>query len=382
MTPVPTPTRALPTRVPLSAMVERVRPAVVRLSNPGGVGTGVIFRTDARAYVLTNAHVVEGYDYAIATVGDASVNNFGTVLGVDPLRDLAVVRVILAPDRMPPPLPFGDASALRPGDQVVAIGYALDISGPATVTQGIVSAVRYESAAQRWLIQTDAAINPGNSGGPLLNMAGEVVGINTFGIKDTEGLGFAVSAVTVKEQLPSLMTGSPRPTPTLAAPGYLFGPQSGELRHEPDDDYVEADSSWPAVDVRDIEVEATFFNPYVGTFSSGWSYGFFIRYSSSKHLRIIVDSNRNWEVSQRFDWLGGGKVGESALHLGTGQQNHIRFVAQGNQGILYVNGGRVGNVDLSAAMQSGSVRIATGLYVDHERAGAVTRYEGFKGKRP
>ncbi len=364
-------------------MVERVRPAVVRVETDLGVGTGIVFRSDnLYSYILTNAHVVDGYDYAIVTPRDSADRYWCTVLGVDPVRDLAVVRSF-SPGW--PALPFGDASALRPGDQVVAIGYALGISGPATVTQGIVSAVRYESSNQRWLIQTDAALNPGNSGGPLFNMAGEVVGINTFGIRDTEGLGFAVSAVTVKAQLQSLMTAPPRPTPTPTpptAPGYLFGPLSGELRHNPDDDYVEAESSWPAVDVRDIEVEATFFNPYVGTFSSGWSYGFFIRYSSSKHLRIIVDSNRNWEVSQRFDWLGGGKVGESALHLGTGQQNHIRFVAQGNQGILYVNGGRVGNVDLSAAMQSGSVRIATGLYVDHERAGAVTRYEGFKGKRP
>ena len=113
-------------------------------------------------------------------------------------------------------LAFGDASRLEPGDEVVAIGYALGLLGEATITRGIISAIRYNSRLQSDVIQTDAAINPGNSGGPMLSMSGQIMGINSFVYAGTavQSLGFAVSVKTVQQQIPSLLTGRPAATPT------------------------------------------------------------------------------------------------------------------------------------------------------------------------
>jgi S1-C subfamily serine protease len=174
-----------------------------------GSGSGVIFETnatDGSALVLTNFHVIEGASRVDVVVNDR-ITHVGAIQGTDPARDLAVVRICCGGFQA---APFGDAAGLKVGAEVVAIGYALGIPGSATVTRGIVSAVRFEGDTQRWVIQTDAPMNPGNSGGPLFSTSGQVMGINTFKVAATregrlaEGLGFAVSEVTVREQLPRL----------------------------------------------------------------------------------------------------------------------------------------------------------------------------------
>jgi hypothetical protein len=200
---------------------------VVRISTNLGTGSGVIFEanaSDGSAKALTNYHVIEGASSITVVVND-SVNYGATVLGVDSLRDLAVVRICCSTSFQA--LPFGDVSEVQAGDEVIAIGYALGLEGPATVTRGIVSAIRYMSDADRWVVQTDASINPGNSGGPLLSASGEILGINTYGIRITdarvavEGFGFAVSEVTIKAVLPGLTAGTPivfsTPTPVPSA---------------------------------------------------------------------------------------------------------------------------------------------------------------------
>ena len=219
-TATPRPTRTpIPTKSPtalLSEMVKQARPAVVRIESSTSVGSGAIFETQGQtAYVITNHHVVEGFAEVNVTVNDSATYR-GTVLGTDAVRDLAVVRICCGSFRK---LSFGDASRLEPGAEVVAIGYALGIRGSATITRGIVSAIRYDSDHRSDVIQTDAAINPGNSGGPMLSMTGEILGINTFKIEEsasgrnTEGLGFAVSGTTVRGRISALMAGSPPPTP-------------------------------------------------------------------------------------------------------------------------------------------------------------------------
>ena len=151
-------------------MVKRARPAVVRIETRTSSGSGAIFDTQGQtAYVITNQHVVEGASEVNVTVNDSSTYR-GTVLGTDSVRDLAVVRICCGSFSK---LSFGDASRLEPGDEVVAIGYALGLSGQATITRGIVSAIRYEREYLSDVIQTDAAINPGNSGGPMLSMTGQ-----------------------------------------------------------------------------------------------------------------------------------------------------------------------------------------------------------------
>ena len=125
-------------------MVEEAKLGVVRINTGGGNGSGFIFETrpsDGSALILTNHHVIEGYASVRVTVWDA-MTYAGQVQGVDPRRDLAVVRICCGSFTA---LPFGNARSLGAGSEVVAVGYALGISGSATVTKGIVSANRFDN---------------------------------------------------------------------------------------------------------------------------------------------------------------------------------------------------------------------------------------------
>ncbi|RSK34286.1 S1C family serine protease [Bhargavaea beijingensis] len=169
-------------------------------SIPAGTGSGVVFKKDGEAaYIVTNNHVVEG-----ASKLEVSLENGeraeAELVGADALSDLAVVRVD-AKLVDAEPLAFGDSDALRAGDSVVAIGNPLGLELSRSVTEGIVSAtdrsISVDTSAGEWemsVIQTDAAINQGNSGGALVNMNGEVIGINSLKIggSGVEGLGFAI----------------------------------------------------------------------------------------------------------------------------------------------------------------------------------------------
>ena len=185
-------------------MIADVRPSVVRVSTDYASGSGVIFEVDDNsALVLTNFHVIRGAIEAEVETDDSSEYD-AEILGRDSVRDLAVLRICCGEFRA---LEFGNVSELNAGDEIFALGYALGLEGEATVTRGIVSAIRYDEDQMSFLIQTDAALNPGNSGGPMLSSTGEILGINTFGYRETrsgvnlEGLGFAVAASTIGEQL-------------------------------------------------------------------------------------------------------------------------------------------------------------------------------------
>ena len=220
-TPTPTP---VPKPENLETMIERVKSGVVRVETFSGGGTGVIFETTARqaGLVLTNFHVIEGASRIDVLVND-SRNYRAEVIGYDAVRDLAVLEICCGQFHA---LDFRDSEDIKSGSEVVAIGYALGYAGPATVTRGIISAVRYDPSVKSWVFQTDAPINPGNSGGPLLLTTGEVIGINTFvQTRDrqgtpTEGLGFAISERSIKTALPDLKRGArvagltPTPAPT------------------------------------------------------------------------------------------------------------------------------------------------------------------------
>ena len=370
-------------------MVRRARPAVVRINTTTGSGSGVIFDGQGRTgYVVTNEHVVEGHSRVNVTVNDSTTYN-GTVLGVDATRDLAVVSICCGDFTT---LGFGDAAALEAGDEVVNIGYALGFSGEATVTKGIVSALRYDSRHQAYVIQSDAVINPGNSGGPMLSETGQILGINTFKYEETEsgrpteGLGFAISAVTVQQRIPILRAGTaiptatpvPRPTPTPAPDaGYDFGPINGSIQHDPSHRSIK--TNYAGVSVTDMVVEATFVNPYAAS-TKLWSHGFFIRAGDSS-LHFVVTSNRRWTfksyVDGEYQNLAGGTL--SKFVTGAGERNHLMVVAIGTRGWFFVNGEHVASVDLINVTGAGDVAAIVGAYEDDEVAGAVTRYEGFKG---
>ena len=204
---------------------------MVRINAGSSTGTGVIFETngDGRAFVLTNYHVVED-DYRVEVQVSDGTGYSATLQGYDAYKDLAVLEICCSRFRS---LPFKDATSLRSGSEVVAIGYPLGLFGSATVTSGIVSAVRYDPSHKAWVIQTDAPINPGNSGGPLLSATGEVVGINTYSLdwsssgRPIDGVGFAISEQTIKGVLQDLKQGGrvDLPAPT-AMPTALPGPTS------------------------------------------------------------------------------------------------------------------------------------------------------------
>jgi len=178
-------------------------PAVVQIRTSGsaetdfgvipetGVGSGIIYESDG--WILTNRHVVEGSGSLEVELKDGRIFE-GRVYGIDTLTDLAIVKVD-AEDL--PVASLGDSDALEVGQLVIAIGSPLGTYSN-SVTSGIVSAkgrsITAEGSTQPLnnLIQTDAAINPGNSGGPLLDAAGNVVGINTAIARDSTGIGFAI----------------------------------------------------------------------------------------------------------------------------------------------------------------------------------------------
>jgi serine protease Do len=175
-----------------------------------GLGSGFFF--DEKGYILTNAHVVKGAKTIEVLLKDEKTPIGATLVGLDSQMDVAIIKIDL-PNQKVPVLKMGDSDKTRIGDWVVAIGNPLGLDH--TVTAGIISAKGRPLMAGNGnrsgsyyenMIQTDAAINPGNSGGPLLNLAGEVIGINTAVSATGQGLGFAIPINSVREILSELMT--------------------------------------------------------------------------------------------------------------------------------------------------------------------------------
>jgi len=207
----------------LVSLYERVNPGVVAIeisSEMGGAsGTGFVY--DQQGHIITNLHVVEGAtDLEVDFPSGLKVR--GKVIGTDPDSDIAVVKVDVDPQYLVP-LPLGSGEDLRIGQTVVAIGTPFGLTG--TMPTGIISAKGRTLDSMRStpdggvfsagaVIQTDAAINPGNSGGPLLNLNGEVVGVNraiatesstASGEPANSGVGFAVNVDIVKRVVPELI---------------------------------------------------------------------------------------------------------------------------------------------------------------------------------
>ena len=211
-------------------VVRNVLPAVVNVvadsSEGQGEGTGFVVRSDG--IVVTNFHVVEGASKdTVLSSAEEPVHYDARVIGGDEEADLAVLKVD-ATDL--PTVAMGNSSDLQLGQQVVALGYALGLAGGPSVTTGVVSSLTRRITVQDSrctgctngervytdVIQTDAAINPGNSGGPLLNMAGQVVGINTAGANQAENIGFAIQIDSIK---PTIFQAAENPSQPVAFMG-------------------------------------------------------------------------------------------------------------------------------------------------------------------
>ena len=316
----------------------------------------------------------------------------GSVLGTDSIRDLAVVRICCGSFHE---ASFASSAEIGPGAEVVTMGYPLGLLGEATITRGIISAVRYNSEYRTSVIQTDAAINPGNSGGPMFSLSGKILGINTFKYEETqsgrpvEGLGFAIPASMVEERVAVLRRVvarlTPIPTTTPAPTGNLFGPEDADLEHDPRDEFIKTYCA--DVWVADAEVSATFYNPYAANTHS-WDYGFLLRSTvDGPFLVFVVSSGRNWEVLRgsrdadtTYETIDDGIL--SNLNTSAGEWNHLKVTAIGNNGEFFVNGRRVATLDLSSVTHAGVLAVIIGYYRGGERAGAVTKVKDFTVKQP
>jgi S1-C subfamily serine protease len=204
---------------PVVAAIDEVAPAVVTIrsrsapqQSPFGItssgeatGTGFVVRTDG--VIVTNQHVIEGAQSVTVTLPAPDGRTLdATVVATDQQHDLGVLRVDASGL---PTVTLGDSNDLQLGQQVIALGYALGLKGGPTVTSGIVSSldrtidVQDPNAASGTrtyadVLQTDAAINPGNSGGPLIDLDGNVIGIDSAGSSSAENIGFAIAIDAAK----------------------------------------------------------------------------------------------------------------------------------------------------------------------------------------
>ena len=204
----------------VSEAFDKVAPAVVIVSVSGvidysgiipqeteGIGSGFIINEEG--YILTNYHVIKGAQEVSVTLSDGTEAK-AKVVNYDENQDVAMIKINDENVKVPAVVELGDSDALRPGEEVLAIGTPLSKDFNQTVTSGIISAVsrnvQTSSGVTLNLLQTDAAINPGNSGGPLVNTKGEVIGINTMKIAsdEAEGIGFSIPINDIKDRIEAL----------------------------------------------------------------------------------------------------------------------------------------------------------------------------------
>ena len=204
----------------ISAVATKVGPSVVSITTEAqtdtffgsqtlqGAGSGIIISSDG--YILTNKHVVSSTSGLSVTASDGTVYDDVKLVGTDPLNDLAFLKLNGVKDLTPAVL--GDSSSVRIGQNVVAIGNSLG-EYQNTVTSGIISGTGRPVSAQEGntietltdLLQTDAAINPGNSGGPLVNLSGQVIGVNTAIAEDAQSIGFSIPINSAKGLIKNLL---------------------------------------------------------------------------------------------------------------------------------------------------------------------------------
>ncbi|HMQ95874.1 MAG TPA: trypsin-like peptidase domain-containing protein [Candidatus Saccharibacteria bacterium] len=229
----------------IAAVAKKVSPSVVSIvteksstsiwgeTTQSGAGSGFIVGSDG--YILTNRHVVSGANQFEVVLSDGRTYDSVKLVATDPLNDIAFLKIDDAKDL--PVVELGDSTTVQVGQRAIAIGNSLG-QYQNTVTSGIISGTGRPIAAsdgQRVeqltdLLQTDAAINPGNSGGPLLNSAGQVIGINTAIVENAQSLGFAIPINATKGMLKQVLAGT-RPV-QRAYIGVAYTPVNAQVAKE------------------------------------------------------------------------------------------------------------------------------------------------------
>ena len=383
-TPVPTPTptatprpTSTPTHTPdttqsIADVVARSRAGVVLIAGTSGSGSGFI--VDPAGYILTNEHVIDGAGRLTVVLHNGS-RLVPQVVASDEARDIALLKITAAR----PLTALTLAKQVREGDEVVALGYPLDLEDRMTVTRGIVSAFRTIRGVAH--VQTDAATNPGNSGGPLLNLSGEVVGMNTSVHRDAQGIGYAIRSDVLSSRLGIMKSGvSSAPTPGVSPTprsAATLGPVSGSLEHDDDEFIPQLDTR---TDIVDSVVEVTFIDTHSAS-GRAWSYGFLIRRSwPGSHIIVISSTGRWFHYLRKENPEDDHLVQEgNSFNIRTGNnvKNHVRVIASGDTGWLFVNGGYEAELDLSGLAESGSVSLIGAWFRGHEHPGSSTRYADF-----
>ena len=358
---------------------------MVRIESPTGSGSGFVVGPDG--YILTNEHVISGQSRLTVVFSDGS-RLCADLVASDAARDIALLKV--AASRTLSVLPF--AKSVRAGDEVIALGHPLNLGEEPTITKGVVSALRTVRGIS--YIQTDAAMNPGNSGGPLLNNEGQVVGMNTSVLRDiqgetyyAQGINFAIKFDVLSSRLTAMKSGqSSHPTPvvtprvvTTQTPGYVFGPESGAIDHDPDDGFI--DTHRTTASLSDGIIEARFFNPY-SSYDGSWSSGFIFRRADANFFHVVViNSDGAW-----YHYLRTGDIdteqdlaSEYSNHIDTTARgsNHIRIIANGSKGWLFINGAYVASLDLSGLIDPGGVSAVGSYFQDDGLTGKSTLFEDF-----
>ena len=206
--------------------------AIDGTSNPGSMGSGFVYSDDG--YIITNNHVVDNAGKVTITFLDGE-SYIAKIIGTDADLDIAVLKVEIGSTYLQP-IPIGDSSHLKVGEPIAAIGNPFGLSG--SMTSGIISQIgrllpQDSGYSIPDVIQTDAAINPGNSGGPLLNMKGEVVGMNTAiqsATGEFTGVGFAVPSNTIKKVVPVLIRDGIFHHPWMGISGSDVDPDLAKIR--------------------------------------------------------------------------------------------------------------------------------------------------------
>ena len=233
------PNDLLPIKIPIVSTLFEIIPFQVPIPfNTQGLSLGSGFIINEKGYILTNAHVVQNALDIQVLLSEGAKGYPAKIIGIDRLTDTALLKI--EAERPLTALPVGDSDRLRMGEVVLAIGNPLGLRH--TVTSGLISAKERNSVQANdkyaYFIQTDSAINPGSSGGPLINLYGEVIGINTAIASKAQLIGFSIPANTVKEVMPLLVLGQVERGWFGVRASPLSPEQAGELNYNGSDALV------------------------------------------------------------------------------------------------------------------------------------------------